>query len=42
MEQINSKDYPIACKSDGRKIVKVAVNYSSEKEQLDDWIIEEA
>ena len=41
MEQINSKDYPIAYKSDGRKIVKVAVNYSSEKEQLDDWIIEE-
>ena len=41
MAQINSKDYPIAYKSDGRKIVKVAVNYSSEKEQLDDWIIEE-
>ena len=41
MEQINSKDYPISYKSDGRKIVKVAVNYSSEKEQLDDWIIEE-
>ena len=41
MNQINSKDYPIAYKSDGRKIVKVAVNYSSEKEQLDDWIIEE-
>ena len=41
MEQINSKDYPIAYKNDGRKIVKVAVNYSSEKEQLDDWIIEE-
>ena len=41
MEQINSKDYPIAYKSDGRKIVKVAVNYSSQKEQLDDWIIEE-
>ena len=40
MEQINSKDYPIAYKNDGRKIVKVAVNYSSEKEQLDDWIIE--
>lgn len=41
MEQINGKDYPISYKSDGRKIVKVAVNYSSEKEQLDDWIIEE-
>jgi len=40
MEQINSKDYPIAYKNDGRKIVKVAVNYSSTKQQLDDWIIE--
>lgn len=40
MEQINCKNYPIAYKSDDRKIVKVAVNYSSEKEQLDEWLIE--
>ena len=40
MDQINAKDYPIAYKNDGRKIVKVAVNYSSTKQQLDDWIIE--
>jgi len=40
MEQINSKDYPIAYKNDGRKIVKVAVNYSSSEERLTDWLIE--
>ena len=40
MDQIKGKDCPIAYKNDGRKIVKVAVNYSSTKQQLDDWIIE--
>lgn len=39
--QINSKDYPIAYKNDGRKIIKVGVNYSSEQEQLSEWIIQE-
>ena len=41
MEQINSKDYPIAYKNDGRKIVKVAVNYSSTEERLTEWLIED-
>ncbi|MDY5683202.1 MAG: AAA family ATPase [Treponema sp.] len=40
LEQINSKDYPIAYKNDGRKIVKVGVNYSSEQKQLTEWVIE--
>jgi len=40
MERINSKDYPIAYKGDGRKIVKVGVNYSSTEEQLTEWLIE--
>ena len=40
MEQINSKDYPIAYKNDGRKIVKVGVNYSSTEKQLTEWVIE--
>ena len=40
MEQINSKDYPIAYKNDGRKIVKVGVNYSSTDKQLTEWVIE--
>ena len=40
MEQINGKDYPISYQNDGRRIVKVAVNYSSEQRQLSEWIIE--
>ena len=40
MEQINSKNYPIAYKNDGRKIVKVGVNYSSAEKQLTEWVIE--
>ena len=40
MEQINSKGYPIAYQKDGRKIVKVGVNYSSEEKQLTEWVIE--
>ena len=40
MQQIKSRDYPIAYKNDGRKIVKVAVNYSSELRQLSEWIVE--
>ena len=30
----------IAYKNDGRKIVKVGVNYSSEQKQLTEWVIE--
>ena len=41
MDQINSQDYPIAYKNDGRKIIKVGVNYSSEKKKLTEWIIQE-
>ena len=40
LEQINSKDYPIAYQNDGRKIVKVGVNYSSEEKKLTEWVIE--
>ncbi len=44
MEQINSKDYPIAYKNDalnGKKIIKIAANYSSEEQQFTEWLIEE-
>lgn len=41
ISQINSKDYPIAYKNDGRKIVKVGVNYSSKEKQLTEWIFQE-
>ena len=40
LEQINSQDYPIAYKNDGRKIVKVGVNYSSTEKQLTKWVFE--
>ena len=40
LEQINSKDYPIAYHNDGRRIVKVGVNYSSAEKQLTEWVIE--
>ena len=40
LEQINDRDYPIAYQNDGRKIVKVGINYSSRDRQLSEWIIE--
>ncbi|MGN0738653.1 MAG: AAA family ATPase [Treponema sp.] len=40
LEQINSQNYPISYKNDGRKIVKVGVNYSSTEKQLTEWLIE--
>lgn len=40
LAQINTNNYAIAYKSDGRKIVKIGVNYSSEQRQLTEWIIE--
>ena len=40
LNQINSQNYPIAYKNDGRKIVKVGINYSSAEKQLTEWVIE--
>ncbi len=39
LDQINDKNYPIAYKSDGRKIVKIGANYSSKEKKLTDWKI---
>ncbi len=44
LKQINSKEYPIAYRTEqlnGRKIVKIGVNYSSSAEKLTNWVIEE-
>ncbi|MBR1402606.1 MAG: AAA family ATPase [Treponema sp.] len=38
--QINNQNYPIAYQNDGRKIIKIGVNYSSTEKQLTEWIIE--
>lgn len=39
MAQINAKDYASAFASDGRKVIKVGVNFSSETRTINRWII---
>ena len=39
LEQIDSKDYLIPYKNDGRRIVKIGVNYSSTDRQLTEWMV---
>lgn len=39
MEQIESKEYALKYRTDGRKICKVGVSFSSKKRNLADWII---
>ena len=40
LEQINSKEYAISYKNDGKKIVKIGANFSSEKKNLTNWVVE--
>ena len=40
LEQIDEKDYTIPFKSDGRKVVKVAINFSTEDRTIKEWKIE--
>jgi hypothetical protein len=40
LEQIDSKDYMLPFKADGRKIIKIGANFSSEIRSIDSWIIE--
>ena len=39
MAQINSKNYAISYENDGRKIVKIGANFSSETKNLTEWVI---
>lgn len=39
LEQIDTKGYAIPYQTDGRKVVKVGVNFSSETKTLTDWVI---
>lgn len=39
MSQIDSKDYTLQFRHDGRQIVKIGINFSKEKRNIDDWII---
>ena len=39
LEQIDSKDYPLAFQQDERKLYKVGVNFSSQTKNIDEYII---
>lgn len=39
LDQINERDYALQFRSDPRKLIKIGVNFSSEKRRIDDWII---
>ncbi len=39
--QIDAKDYALPFSVDGRKLVKVGVNFSGKKQTIDGWVIEE-
>lgn len=39
MQQIESKDYALPFECDGRKLVKVGVNFSYEKRNVERWIV---
>ncbi len=41
IDQINSKDYALPFKTDGKIIIKVGVNFSTKSRTLSDWIIEQ-
>ena len=41
LEQINSKGYAVPYQTDGRKVVKVGVRFSTETLAIEDWEIEE-
>ena len=40
MAQISGKDYAKAFADDGRKVVKVGVNFSEDQRSIEDWVIE--
>ena len=42
LEQIDTKGYLVPFASDGRRLVKVGVNFSAETRTIDEWIVEEA
>ena len=39
MAQISDKDYAKAFADDGRKVVKVGVNFSEDQRSIEDWVI---
>lgn len=41
LAQIKRKDYPAKYRHDGRKLILIGANFSTETRRLDDWLIEE-
>ena len=41
MAQINDKEYLLPFRHDNRKRYKIGVNFSTEKRNIDEWVIEE-
>ena len=41
MQQINEKGYAAPFKADGRKLIKLGINFSRETKTIDKWIAEE-
>ena len=39
MQQIESKDYPLPFECEGRKLVKLGVNFSNEKRNVERWVV---
>ncbi len=42
IDQINSKDYLLPFRADGRTLIKIGVNFSSAIRSIEDWIIEKS
>ena len=40
MAQISDKNYAKAFADDGRKVVKVGINFSENQRSIEDWVIE--
>ena len=40
LDQINTKDYLLPFKADGRQLIKIGVNFSSKLRSIEDWLIE--
>ncbi len=41
MQQINEKGYAAPFKADGRKVIKLGINFSRETKTIEKWIAEE-
>jgi len=40
MDQINDRDYLLPFRADGRKIIKVGVNFDDTIRSISEWIVE--